>query len=211
MPSPTRTEDGAQPEAPVCAWLRREEARAARAPKTTDEALAAMIFRPLPHDFGGLNRLFRARLEGAPAEGNVKDLLDALAADDSPLSEMTDTPVFVKADDADAFEAVVGEIRDEGEGFIESEVCKGVIRKICRYFAIEEEGAGIHVAWCRQKGGKAEQRFAQENKAFGRGSRDHNCTASVCVGSLREMAFQRNKTGELVYFEVGIRDRRAHV
>lgn len=86
MPSPTRTEGGAQPEAPISTWLRREAARAARAPKTTDEALAAMIFRPLPHDFGGLNRLFRARLEGAPAEGNVKDLLDALEFSTLPVA-----------------------------------------------------------------------------------------------------------------------------
>jgi len=34
----------------------------------------------------------------------TEDLLDALAADDSPLSEMDANPVFVKNDDADALE-----------------------------------------------------------------------------------------------------------
>jgi len=79
-------------------------------------AASSWVVVPMPRACTGAALGCRQALvmqEAAPAPAPVdedrmadftEDLLDALAADESPLSEMDATPVFVKNDDADALE-----------------------------------------------------------------------------------------------------------
>eukprot|EP00929_Paragymnodinium_shiwhaense_P072885 TRINITY_DN369_c1_g5_i1.p1 TRINITY_DN369_c1_g5~~TRINITY_DN369_c1_g5_i1.p1 ORF type:complete len:692 (-),score=144.76 TRINITY_DN369_c1_g5_i1:305-2347(-) len=89
------------------------------------------------------------------------------------------------------FDALVEEVQPlrkaEDSPLDASPTVQRVINKVCKYFAIAEEGRGVSVTWFRECGSR--KKYAFESEGF-RVSKKHDSAVNICFGTYRELAFK---------------------
>lgn len=115
-------------------------------------------------------------------------------------------PGFLGAeDDMRVFHELSAEIRqlraDGCEDASQAAMYQIIIKKICKYFKISEEGRAVHLEWTQQanQDGVARNPF-EYGRAKYRRSKGHNCIVSVVLGAARELAFWRSSAEDMIYF-----------
>mmetsp|Transcript_117605 Transcript_117605/g.183739 ORF Transcript_117605/g.183739 Transcript_117605/m.183739 type:complete len:636 (+) Transcript_117605:32-1939(+) len=115
-------------------------------------------------------------------------------------------PEFLCAEnDISMYETLSGELKqlkaDGCEDLSASPTCQLILKKMCRYLSISEDRQRVKLSWTRKA-----KKDGSERKAFELGQADissscgHNCTASVTLGSSREIAFWRSSAEDSIYF-----------
>lgn len=75
--------------------------------------------------------------------------------------------------------------------------CDKLVRKICKYLSIGEDGRGVRLSWHR---GSKEPLVRSWGKLRGKLSSSQNCLATVSLGVTQEYSFKRSLTEELLFF-----------
>jgi hypothetical protein len=104
----------------------------------------------------------------------------------------------------DAYDRLIeelGSLRAQGHSdSSELTYVQHVVSKVCKYLAIEEESRAVRIVWHERKSEGNPFTYESGKKFKSRMSKGHRCMATLAFGSVRDLAFRRTRTDELLFF-----------
>jgi len=119
---------------------------------------------------------------------------------------------FCEENNFEMFERLLGEVQalkvDATDDITElplsdMPLCEKAVMRMCRYFAVKEDGRAIRLAWYRTGSDDSPLILQTGTAKFGnqpKASRGQNCITSLAFGATRELAFRRNQSEESLFF-----------